>query len=49
MWDNVDEQHTLLTRDRPCPECGHAMHTYLPCSDSCSCRPALPAKHSRVA
>ena len=40
MWDVVEERHTLLSHDRPCPSCGHALHTYLPCSDLCACRPA---------
>ncbi|WP_426241890.1 hypothetical protein [Nocardioides sp. LHG3406-4] len=30
-----------LSHDRPCSACGHAMHFYLPCSDSCACTPQL--------
>ncbi|WP_248580549.1 hypothetical protein [Nocardioides sp. InS609-2] len=30
-----------LSHDRPCYSCGHAMHSYLPCSDSCTCTPQL--------
>ncbi len=38
MWntDRTNEQH--LTHDLPCSGCGHAVHTYLPCSDSCACQ-----------
>lgn len=38
MWniDQSSEQH--LSHDLPCPGCGHAVHTYLPCSDTCACR-----------
>ncbi|CAN5565766.1 hypothetical protein BH11ACT8_BH11ACT8_23650 [soil metagenome] len=39
MFDTVQDQHLHLSHDRPCPQCGHAMHTYLACSDSCTCRP----------
>ena len=28
-----------LSHDLPCSQCGHAMHTYLPCSDTCGCTP----------
>jgi hypothetical protein len=38
MWDTVESPTTQhLTRDMPCPHCGHATHTYLPCSDTCEC------------
>lgn len=43
MWDVVEERHTQLSHDLPCVECGHALHTYLPCSDACSCRPQVAA------
>jgi hypothetical protein len=39
MWDTVETSTTHLSHDRPCPHCGHATHTYLPCSDSCDCVP----------
>ena len=41
MYDTVDE-HTgsHLSHDLPCLTCGHAMHTFLACSDTCDCRPA---------
>ncbi|HWJ82179.1 MAG TPA: hypothetical protein VNS55_08075 [Nocardioides sp.] len=38
MWENIrtnDQQH--LSHDLPCQGCGHTVHTYLPCSDTCSC------------
>lgn len=28
-----------LSHDRPCSNCGHAAHSYLPCSDTCACVP----------
>jgi hypothetical protein len=40
MWDTVDSTPTHLSHDMPCPQCGHAVHTYLSCSDSCRCVPA---------
>jgi hypothetical protein len=39
MWDTVQTSDTHLTHDRPCPRCGHALHTYHACDDSCECRP----------
>lgn len=47
MWDSVVASEPSgvvhLSHDRPCQQCGHAAHTYLPCSDSCGCRPARVA------
>ena len=42
MWDTpTDDVH--LSHDLPCPECGHAVHSYLPCSESCDCaRSVMP-------
>lgn len=37
MWDTVTSTTEHLSHDRPCVECGHGQHTYLPCSDTCSC------------
>lgn len=37
MWDKPTELHTRIARDPQCPKCGHARHTYLPCSDTCPC------------
>ncbi len=39
MFDQAEDAGTRLSHDRPCPRCGHAMHTYLACSDTCACRP----------
>lgn len=50
MWDTVQdstvhdstvrrEEH--LSHDLPCLRCGHAAHTFLACSDTCDCVPAL--------
>lgn len=42
MWDTVEEhtgQTGHLSHDMPCSSCGHAMHTYLRCNDSCDCEP----------
>ena len=30
---------THLSHGRPCAACGHGMHTYVSCSDSCDCVP----------
>lgn len=41
MWDTVDTSGSShLSHDMPCLACGHGMHVYLPCSDSCDCQPA---------
>ncbi|GAA1951494.1 hypothetical protein GCM10009798_08460 [Nocardioides panacihumi] len=39
MWDTADTQAHPLSHEMPCPQCGHASHTYLPCSDTCNCVP----------
>jgi hypothetical protein len=39
MWDTVETQMNPLSHDMPCTGCGHATHTYLPCSDGCDCAP----------
>ena len=39
MWDTVDTSSSRLSHDMPCPRCGHGRHTYLACSDTCSCHP----------
>ena len=42
MWDTVQSNHQQhLSHDLPCPACGHAAHTYLPCDDSCDCPPTV--------
>ena len=43
MWDTVEttwETAPHLSHDLPCPRCGHAVHTFLACSESCDCEPA---------
>ena len=43
MWDTVQTYPVHLSHDLPCPICGHAVHTYLPCSDNCDCaRTVMP-------
>ena len=43
MWDTIQSNETHLSHDLPCPHCGHAVHTYLACSDTCDCaRTVMP-------
>ena len=43
MWDTVQTDQQHLSHDLPCPRCGHAVHTFLACSESCACEPvAMP-------
>jgi hypothetical protein len=37
MWDTVQESTVHLSHEMPCPWCAHSSHTYLPCSDRCTC------------
>ena len=39
MWDTVENSGRHLSHEMPCIECGHAPHTFLPCSDTCDCTP----------
>ena len=39
MWDTVEQTNRHLSHEMPCTACGHAPHTYLPCSDTCDCAP----------
>jgi hypothetical protein len=42
MWDTVEDAIGTvahLSHDLPCLRCGHAVHTYLACGDTCACRP----------
>ncbi len=39
MWDTVQTSTVHLSHDMPCPQCGHAFHTYLACGDTCDCVP----------
>jgi hypothetical protein len=44
MWDNDQTTSTTkvhLSHDLPCPDCGHAVHSYLPCDDTCDCPPTV--------
>jgi len=50
MWDTVQSSGEHLSHDRPCPRCGHGMHTFLACGDGCSCEPSQkPAQQHRAA
>jgi hypothetical protein len=40
MWDTAETTRNTVTHDMPCSQCGHATHTYLPCSDECACVPS---------
>ena len=37
MWDTVQTSEHHLSHDLPCLGCGHAAHTFLACSGTCSC------------
>lgn len=37
MWDTVETSSIHLSHDLPCSACGHGVHSYLPCSDTCDC------------
>lgn len=37
MWDTVTESAAPLSHEMPCPWCGHSTHSFLPCSDTCTC------------
>ncbi len=43
MWDTADTSSSRehLSHDLPCSRCGHAVHTFLACSDTCDCEPRL--------
>jgi hypothetical protein len=50
MWDTVQSNEIHLSHDLPCLHCGHAAHTFLPCSDGCACQPtAMPGTLSLAA
>ena len=52
MWDTVgdDKRTGPLSHDLLCCRCGHAMHTFLACSDTCDCVPAaMPGAAHRLA
>lgn len=54
MWDTVADipvsaghRAAHLSHEMPCTACGHAPHTYLPCSDTCECvPPSVPGQVS---
>jgi hypothetical protein len=48
MWDTVTERAGHhLSHEMPCTACGHAPHTFLPCSDTCDCTPpSIPGSSS---
>jgi hypothetical protein len=49
MWDTVQTNAMHLSHDLPCSWCGHAVHTFLACSDTCDCVPAdMPGTAARV-
>lgn len=44
MWDTVQDAPRMtlhLSHDLPCPRCGHAVHTFLACDESCDCAPVV--------
>ena len=49
MWDTTHDQgRASLTHDLPCGRCGHAVHTYLACSDTFVCEPCvMPGARTR--
>ena len=44
MFYSNQDGGTHLSHDRPCPHCGHALHTFLACSDTCDCQPVEPRR-----
>ncbi len=49
MWDTIETQLNPLSHDMPCVGCGHATHTYLPCSDGCDCAPSWLSSQNQAA
>ena len=43
MWETADDDRRSepLSHDLLCARCGHAMHTFLACSDTCDCTPSV--------
>ncbi|WP_328530791.1 hypothetical protein OG984_06555 [Nocardioides sp. NBC_00368] len=47
MWDTAQDTENTNVRSfpmshfLPCPRCGHEVHTYLACSDTCPCAPVV--------
>ena len=53
MWDTAQDLSPTevrhLMHDLPCHRCGHGVHTYLACSDTCDCTPCvLPGAVDRL-
>ena len=48
MWDTAEQtSRRHLSHEMPCTACGHAPHSFLPCSDTCDCTPPfLPGSAS---
>ncbi len=43
MWDTAQTNDVHLSHDMPCPQCGHAVHSFLACGPGCPCKPvAMP-------
>lgn len=43
MGNTAQTNETPLSHDLPCVSCGHGVHTFLPCSDTCDCvRTGMP-------
>jgi hypothetical protein len=49
MWDTNRTEAKHLSHDRPCQHCGHAGHTFLPCSDTCDCPPQVMPGYQSLA
>jgi hypothetical protein len=52
MWHTGETTRTTgphLSHDLPCPRCGHGVHTYLACSETCSCPPVVMPGSRRAA
>jgi hypothetical protein len=48
MWESTHDSTEHLSHDMPCHRCGHAMHTFLACSDACDCEPSsMPGAEAR--
>lgn len=46
MWDTIELPSTHLSHDMPCQHCGHALHVFVACGDSCACPPVrMPGDH----
>lgn len=41
MWDTAEGHQAHLSHDLPCLRCGHALHTFLACSETCECEPLV--------